>query len=519
MKLIIFLLYFVVNCDCYNILGIFPYNGRSHHIYYSSVVEELIRRGHTVTVINYHPMPKLPTLLQISLQDEHNASDNVNIEEQLKVLSHSDLSMAYDSAQAFKYLANTNCKKLVHNKEVQELIRSSKHFDLVIVEQFVTDCGLAIAHKLNAPTIGMTAHILMSWTYSRLGAPNHPAYVPNHYFACGTKPNFFNRIKSVILNFGMNLYYTHVIQSSDQEIVNEVYPGVPPLEDLARNISLIAINQYFPLTGSRLFGANVIEVGGIHIKANVPLEDKALKSFLDAASDGAVYVSFGSVASNFPKIITSEIIKWFENSKMRFVWKTDIKDWKPPSNVFVSQWIAQVPVLCHPNVVAFVSHSGMLSTSEAMHCGVPIVGVPLFGDQFANGQSAVESGLGVTVDVVTLSASVLEDAVTTILSEKYQKQAKKLSQLWKDRPLSPMDTAIFWMEYVARHQTAVDLKPPTTNLPFYQYIMIDVILVLGSVLIILIYIVVKIFKTLLTKLKTNTKVKETKRSNKTKKLK
>lgn len=275
MKSFVFFLYFVVNCDCYNILGIFPYNGRSHHIYYSTVIEELVQRRHNVTVINYHPMPKLPNLHQISLQDAHNASDQVNIEEHLKVLSHSDLSMAYDSAQAFKYIANTNCRKLVNNQEVQELIRSAKHFDLVIVEQFVTDCGLAIAHKLNAPTIGMTAHILMSWTYSRLGAPNHPAFVPNHYFASGTKPNFFDRIKSVILNFGMNLYYTHVIQSSDQEIVNEVYPDMPPLEDLGRNIlSLIAINQYFPLTGSRLYGSNVVEVGGIHIKTNVSLEDK-----------------------------------------------------------------------------------------------------------------------------------------------------------------------------------------------------------------------------------------------------
>lgn len=74
--------------------------------------------------------------------------------------------------------------------------------------------------------------------------------------------------------------------------------------------------------------------------------------------------------------------------------------------------------LGHPKVVAFVSHSGMLSTSEAMHCGVPIVGVPLFGDQFANGQAAVESGLGVTVDAVNLNQRVIEDAVTTILSEK-----------------------------------------------------------------------------------------------------
>lgn len=68
--------------------------------------------------------------------------------------------------------------------------------------------------------------------------------------------------------------------------------------------------------------------------------------------------------------------------------------------------------------MAFISHSGMLSTSEAMHCGVPIVGVPLFGDQFANGASAVESGLGVTVDILTLKQEILENALEIVIQDK-----------------------------------------------------------------------------------------------------
>ena len=266
--------FLVVNCDSYKILAIFPHDGRSHNIYFTALVEELAIRKHDVTVINYHPVPALPTLRQISLQDKTNTSDHVNIEEHLKILSISDFSVAYDEAQSYKYLANKNCKKLMNNREVQELITSAAYFDVVIVEQFVTDCGLAVAHKLNAPALGMTAHILMPWTYSRLGAPNNPAYVPNHFFASGKIPSLWNKIKGAIINFGMNMYYTHVIQRSDQKIVNEVYPDTPLLEDLGRNMSLILINQYFPLTGPRLFSANVIEVGGMHIKENVEIEDK-----------------------------------------------------------------------------------------------------------------------------------------------------------------------------------------------------------------------------------------------------
>lgn len=74
--------------------------------------------------------------------------------------------------------------------------------------------------------------------------------------------------------------------------------------------------------------------------------------------------------------------------------------------------------LGHPNVKAFISHSGMLSTSEAMHYGVPIVSVPLFGDQFANAKSAVENGLGVTIDIDTLDEKSLTTALDTVNQDR-----------------------------------------------------------------------------------------------------
>lgn len=272
-KFILFLL-FVVSCAGYKILAIFPHNGRSHNIYFTALVEELATRQHNVTVINHHPVAALPTLRQISLQDKENVSDHdVNIEERLKFLSTSDFIKAYKGARACQLQANTSCKKLMNNREVQELITSAAYFDVVIVEQFVTDCGLAVAYKLHAPTIGITTHILMPWTYSRLGAPNNPAYVPNRVIGYGTKPHLWNKIKSAVINFGMNLYYTYVTQTIDQEIVNKVYPDIPLLEELGKDMSMIMINQYFPLTGPRLYSSNVVEVGGMHIKENDQIEN------------------------------------------------------------------------------------------------------------------------------------------------------------------------------------------------------------------------------------------------------
>lgn len=271
---VLVILYFAISGDGYNILGIFPHSARSHHIYFTALVEELSRRQHNVTVINYHPMPNLPKVVRISLLGKENVSVTVNIEKRLELLSISDISMAYTTAIKYKDIANRNCIKMIENKEIRKIIDLAVHFDLVIIEQFVSDCGFAIAYKLNAPTIGITAHILKPWSYSRLGAPNNPAFVPNHFFASGAKPNLFNKMKSLIVNYGMNLYYERVIQNSDQEIVNKVYPDVPPLEDLGKNMSLVLINQYFPLTRPQLYSSNVIEVGGLHINNKDGLRDK-----------------------------------------------------------------------------------------------------------------------------------------------------------------------------------------------------------------------------------------------------
>ncbi|KAJ0176090.1 hypothetical protein K1T71_008264 [Dendrolimus kikuchii] len=106
----------------------------------------------------------------------------------------------------------------------------------------------------------------------------------------------------------------------------------------------------------------------------------------------------------------------------------------------------------------------MLSTSEALHCGVPIVSIPLFSDQFANAASALENGLGVTVDIGVIVQSTIGYALLVVLQESYQRRVKYISEMWRDRPLSPIDTAVYWIEYVAKYKGDVRMKPPTVNL-------------------------------------------------------
>jgi glucuronosyltransferase len=54
-------------------------------------------------------------------------------------------------------------------------------------------------------------------------------------------------------------------------------------------------------------------------------------------------------------------------------------------------------------VKLFITHGGLGSVVEAKFHGVPIIGIPFFGDQMANVAAAVEGGWALNVDFAMIS--------------------------------------------------------------------------------------------------------------------
>lgn len=59
------------------------------------------------------------------------------------------------------------------------------------------------------------------------------------------------------------------------------------------------------------------------------------------------------------------------------------------------------------------------------------------------------------------------------LQPSYRKKCIKLAALFKDRPQDPKITAVWWIEYVLRHNGAHFLKPESTRLQWYQRRLLD----------------------------------------------
>nr|WP_307015323.1 macrolide family glycosyltransferase [Arthrobacter bambusae] len=87
-----------------------------------------------------------------------------------------------------------------------------------------------------------------------------------------------------------------------------------------------------------------------------------------------------------------------------------------PENVEVRPFFPQLEVL--PHAGAFLSHTGMNSTMEALYFGVPLVAFPLQPEQHANARRVEDLGLGRRLPQEGLSAELIRETVIEVSEDQ-----------------------------------------------------------------------------------------------------
>lgn len=157
-------------------------------------------------------------------------------------------------------------------------------------------------------------------------------------------------------------------------------------------------------------------------------------------------------------------------------WETKVKPHGVPSNVMLMDWLPQGDILAHPNTRIFISHCGLSSVNEAKFHGVPILGIPIFGDQLHNAATVSGQGWAISVPYSDLNEKSLNDALHELLTNStYRDVVQQKSLRYRDRPQTALETAVFWTEYVIRHDGAYHLKSDTAFMNVWQKNSYDVI--------------------------------------------
>lgn len=82
---------------------------------------------------------------------------------------------------------------------------------------------------------------------------------------------------------------------------------------------------------------------------------------------------------------------------------------------------------------------------------------------------------------------------------RYSENAKKLSKAFKDRPNTPLETAVWWTEYVGRGNGSPYIRSEAANMSWCQRNLIDVMVTLAVLALLSLYVSYRILKCILTR--------------------
>lgn len=249
----------------------------------------------------------------------------------------------------------------------------------------------------------------------------------------------------------------------------------------------------------------VIPVGGMHILPPKPLPND-LSQVISKSKEGFILFSLGSnVRSDQlgPERIRCILTAMKAFPQYQFLWKFESDKSKlpmaVPENVFIRAWLPQNNLLAHPSIKLFITHSGLLSTQEAYWHGVPLIGFPLFTDQFRNINYCTSIGVARRLSLETFAVDELIDAIRAMVTDpSYRTKMQRLSQHFRDQPQTPLERAVWWVEWVLRNPDVDVMQSNSINLWWFQKYLMDVFLfvfiVIVSVVVTLIVILRSIFR-------------------------
>ncbi|CAL8100658.1 unnamed protein product [Orchesella dallaii] len=472
----------------------------SHRVQTMPLAEALSKRGHQVTFLSpfYPKQPNVniteivPQTLTEYTDENLNRDFNINLRVQNKMDQLSDVVFN---------LSKGACETLYKSPEFKSWLKKTNKVDLVIIDNCFPECGIGLAYKLGAKyAIFSTVSVFAHEHYTLGFLPESSAIPQLEIYATKPPMNFLVRVSNELMNLKwrwLHLQYSKIMDSMIRKSL--LVPEMPYIEDLFRNVSLVLHTGDIVTDYPRTLPPLYVNVAGIHCKPpeNISFSED-LESFLNATingqeDDGFVYISLGSLAvsSDLPQHIKNrffDTIKSFPNIKFLWKWNGELPQ-NISSNLFLSHWFPQLNILAHPRIRGFITQSGRPSVMEALYNGVPMIAFPILGDQDFNAGRINKMGGNIKLEIGSFTSEELIAAVNALVYEPSMKlQMKKLQTIFRDRPMTPVDTAVWWTEYVLRTEDTSHLRPTGNDQYWFQRAQLDVWLFLLVVMLAVTYI-------------------------------
>uniref|UniRef100_A0A672INM9 UDP-glucuronosyltransferase n=1 Tax=Salarias fasciatus TaxID=181472 RepID=A0A672INM9_SALFA len=389
------------------------------------------------------------------------------------------VSLQAEMFSALSEIHRMTCEMTMTMLKDENLINSLKarKYDLLLTDP-AWGSGIILAHALNLPLVYNVRWITGGEGHLAI-APSPLSYIPMVGSGLTDKMNFKERLKNFLFYMIWEAQDTFLIRPQYQAVCERFFGPEVRYTDLQRGADLWLMRVDFVFEFPRPTMPNVIYMGGFQCKPAEPLPQH-LEDFVQSSGDhGFIIMSLGTLVSEIPADLANEIAATFAKLPQKVIWR--YKGEKPDTlgnNTLLVDWMPQNDLLGHPKIKLFVAHGGTNGLQEAIYHGVPVVGIPLFFDQYDNILRLADRG---GAKILPLARLDKDDnflkAIQEVLTEpSYRNNMQRLSRLHRDQPVTPMDNALFWMEFVMRHKGAAHLKAQAYRMPWYSYHSVDVAL-------------------------------------------
>ncbi len=89
-----------------------------------------------------------------------------------------------------------SCENAINSTGMDELLKMKDRFDVILVEQFNSDCMMGVAWKLKAPIIGLSSSVILPHLYDRFGLTHKLSHAPVVFMGYSDKMSFSQRLSN-----------------------------------------------------------------------------------------------------------------------------------------------------------------------------------------------------------------------------------------------------------------------------------------------------------------------------------
>nr|CAB51368.1 UDP-glucuronosyltransferase [Pleuronectes platessa] len=471
---------------------VMPADG-SHWLSLKILVKGLIHRGHDVVVLVpesslfMHQSEDYKTeVYPVSFTTEEMDATHKQLKDGL-FLKQPDWTEYYVNIMRFVNFTSIHlrgCENLLENQPLMSRMRGMG-FDIVLTDPFFP-CGALVGNIFSIPVVNFLRGLPCGLDMKVNKCPSPPSYIPVPYSGNTNIMTFPQRVinmaMTVLESYQCSLLYGHY-----DEMVSKYVGNNMDYRTLLSHGALWLIRNEFTLDWARPLLPNMVLIGGINCaekKKNASLPADLEEFVQGSGDDGFIIFTLGSMLPDMPQEKAQHFLDAFRQIPQRVVWRYAGDPPKGlPKNVRLMKWLPQKELLAHPKARLFLTHGGSHSVYEGICNAVPMLMFPLFAEQGDNGLRMVTRGAAETLNIYDVTSDNLLAALNKILKNKsYKEKITEMSQIHHDRPVAPLDLAVFWTEFVIRHKGASHLRVAAHELNWIQYHSLDVF---GFILLIL----------------------------------